>query len=166
MAAMLSLPAVLSARVEAAAGIDPELRPATRPQFGHFQSNVALRLAKTQGRPPREVAASLVEQLDLSDLCAPLEIAGPGFINLKMADAALAAYLGDRSDGEAEQTRLFFAARGGPLDAASAHEGYLTGEVLARSIEQGGDTAEAAAPGTPEVTIDGKTLAISVTRVD
>jgi len=52
------------------------------------------------------------------------------------------------------------------LDAAAAHEGYVTGEVLARSIELGGDTAEAAAPGTPEVTIDGKTLKISVTRVD
>ena len=52
------------------------------------------------------------------------------------------------------------------LDAAGAHEGYLTGEVLARSIEIGGDTAEAAAPGTPEVTIDGRNLAISVARVE
>jgi len=52
------------------------------------------------------------------------------------------------------------------LDAAAAHEGYVTGEVLARSIELGGDTAEAAAPGTPEVTVDGRTLSISVTRVD
>ena len=54
---MSSLPSQLSARVEAVAGIDPELRPATKPQFGHFQSNVALRLAKTEGKPPREVAA-------------------------------------------------------------------------------------------------------------
>ncbi|MBN8866574.1 MAG: isoleucine--tRNA ligase [Solirubrobacterales bacterium] len=52
------------------------------------------------------------------------------------------------------------------LDAAAAHEGYVTGEVLARSIELGGDTAEAAAPGTPQVTIDGRELAISVARVD
>ncbi len=52
------------------------------------------------------------------------------------------------------------------LDAAAAHEGYVTGEVLARSIELGGDTAEANTPGTPEVTIDGRTLRISVTRVD
>ena len=52
------------------------------------------------------------------------------------------------------------------LDAAAAHEGYVTGEVLARSIELGGDTAEAAAPGTPEVTIDGRSLNISVTKVD
>ncbi|MCC6754807.1 MAG: isoleucine--tRNA ligase [Solirubrobacterales bacterium] len=50
------------------------------------------------------------------------------------------------------------------LDAAVAHKAYLAGEVLARSIELGGDTAEAAAPGTPEVTIEGRPLAISVTR--
>ena len=52
------------------------------------------------------------------------------------------------------------------LDAAATHEGYVTGEVLARTIELGGDTAEAASPGTPEVTIDGRALKISVTRVD
>ncbi len=81
---MQSLASLLSARVEAAAGIDPEMRPATKPQFGHFQSNVALRLAKPQGRPPREVAADLVARIDLADLCEPLEIAGPGFINLRI----------------------------------------------------------------------------------
>ena len=57
---MQSLASLLTARVEAAAGIDPEMRPATKPQFGHFQSNVALRLAKTEGRPPRDVAADLI----------------------------------------------------------------------------------------------------------
>lgn len=95
MAVMLSLPALLSARVEAVAGVDPELRPATRPQFGHYQSNVALRLAKEQGRPPREVAAGLVEQIDLSDLCEPLEIAGPGFINLRIRADVLARVAGE-----------------------------------------------------------------------
>jgi arginyl-tRNA synthetase len=90
MAAMLSLPSVLSERVQAAAGIDPELRPATRPQFGHFQTNVALRLANAEGRPPREVASRLVEQIDLADLCEPLEVAGPGFINLRIRAEVLA----------------------------------------------------------------------------
>ena len=95
MARMQSLPALLDARLRAVVGVDPEMRPATKPQFGHFQSNVALRLAKQQGRPPREVAADIVAQLDLDDLCEPLEIAGPGFINFRMrtdvlADAATA----------------------------------------------------------------------------
>ncbi len=87
---MLSLPSLLSERVRSVAGVDPELRPATRPQFGHFQTNVALRLANAEGRPPREVAARLVEQIDLSDLCEPLEIAGPGFINLRIRADVLA----------------------------------------------------------------------------
>jgi arginyl-tRNA synthetase len=90
MAAMLSLPSLLSERVQSVAGVDPELRPATRPQFGHYQTNVALRLANAEGRPPREVAARLVEQIDLADLCEPLEIAGPGFINLRLRADVLA----------------------------------------------------------------------------
>lgn len=87
---MLSLPTLLSERVAEVTGIDPELRPATKPQFGHFQTNVALRLANQQGRQPREVAAELVEQIRLDDLCEPLEVAGPGFINLRIKAEVLA----------------------------------------------------------------------------
>ncbi len=88
---MQSLPALLDARLREVTGVDPEMRPATKPQFGHFQSNVALRLAKQEGRPPREVAADIVERLDVADLCEPLEIAGPGFINFRMRSEVLAA---------------------------------------------------------------------------
>ncbi len=88
---MQSLEALLDARVRAVAGVEPEMRPATKPQFGHFQSNVALRLAKQEGRPPREVAAGIIEQLDVADLCEPLEIAGPGFINFRIRADVLAA---------------------------------------------------------------------------
>ena len=87
---MQSLPALLDARLRAVTGVDPEMRPATKPQFGHFQSNVALRLAKEQKRPPREVAADIVSKLDISDLCEPLEIAGPGFINFRICADVLA----------------------------------------------------------------------------
>ena len=101
--AAASLPAQLTERVQAIAGVDPEMRPATKPQFGHFQSNVALRLAKSLGRPPREVAADLVERLDLDDLCEPLEIAGPGFINFRIRAGVLAStaaeLLDDSFDG-------------------------------------------------------------------
>lgn len=95
MEPMQSLPAALDARLRALTGIDPEMRPATKPQFGHFQSNVALRLAKEAGKPPREVAADIVARLDVDDICEPLEIAGPGFINFRirpevLADAATA----------------------------------------------------------------------------
>ncbi|MDO5498120.1 MAG: arginine--tRNA ligase [Propionibacteriaceae bacterium] len=88
---MSSLPSELNSRVDSVAGIDPELRAATKPQFGHFQSNVALRLAKSEGRPPREIAQRIVDELDVSDLCEPLEIAGPGFINFRLRNDVLAA---------------------------------------------------------------------------
>ena len=88
---MLSLPALLDSRVRAVTGVDPEMRPATKPQFGHFQSNVALRLAKEAGKPPRAVAQDIVDQLDIADLCEPLEIAGPGFINFRLKPEVLAA---------------------------------------------------------------------------
>ncbi|WP_027586496.1 arginine--tRNA ligase [Acidipropionibacterium thoenii] len=87
---MSSLPSQLAARIESVTGVDPELRPATKPQFGHFQSNVALRLAKSQGRPPREVAADIVSRLDAADLVETPEIAGPGFINFRLRTDLLA----------------------------------------------------------------------------
>lgn len=103
MEPMQSLPALLDARLRAVTGVDPEMRPATKPQFGHFQSNVALRLAKQEGRPPREVAADIVERLNIDDICEPLEIAGPGFINFRIKPEVLAAavttILEDRDSG-------------------------------------------------------------------
>jgi len=85
-----SLTADLTARLAALAGADPELRPATKPEFGHFQSNLALRLGKQQGRNPREVANELVAAVHLDDICRPVEIAGPGFLNFRLRDDALA----------------------------------------------------------------------------
>ena len=103
---MQSLASLLTARVEAAAGIDPEMRPATKPQFGHFQSNVALRLAKTEGRPPRDVAADLVGRIEVDDLCEPLEVAGPGFINFRIRASVLAQAATDLL-GDSIATNLF-----------------------------------------------------------
>lgn len=42
------------------AGWDPELRPATRPEFGHFQTNLPVRSAKPLGLPPREIGDRLL----------------------------------------------------------------------------------------------------------
>jgi arginyl-tRNA synthetase len=82
----------LTAAAEAAFGTpyDAELRAATKPEFGHYQSNLALRLGNALGQPPRAVAARLVEALQVDDLCEKPSIAGPGFINLTLLPATLA----------------------------------------------------------------------------
>jgi arginyl-tRNA synthetase len=91
-----SLPSLLSSRIEAVTGVDPELRPATKPQFGHFQSNVALRLANAESRRPRDVATEIVAKLEIADLCEPPEIAGPGFLNFRLRSDVLASAVTDQ----------------------------------------------------------------------
>src|SRR5262245_46058972 len=84
--------ALLQSRFEAAlAGLteDPSkysalVKATTDPKFGDYQANMAMALGKELGKPPREVAAMLVERLKADDLVEKPEIAGPGFINLRI----------------------------------------------------------------------------------
>ena len=73
--------------------VDPILVPASNPKFGDFQANVALSLSKKLGMQPRAIATAIVEKLDVSEICEPPEIAGPGFINLKLQTSYLEAQL-------------------------------------------------------------------------
>ncbi|MBX3421401.1 MAG: arginine--tRNA ligase [Pirellulaceae bacterium] len=54
------------------------------PQHGDYQANVAMPLKQELGKPPQQIAAELVSRLRLDDLCHPPEVAGPGFINLRL----------------------------------------------------------------------------------
>lgn len=71
------------------------VRPTADARFGDYQSNCAMPLAKRLGRPPREVAQQLIDAIRLDDLCHPPEIAGPGFINLRLKDESLAEAVSD-----------------------------------------------------------------------
>lgn len=63
------------------------------PRHGDFTTNVAMRLAKSLGRNPREIAQSVVDAVPDSELIDKIEIAGPGFINFHLSAAAFHAEL-------------------------------------------------------------------------
>ena len=66
----------------------PEVERSRDPQHGHYASNIAMRLAKSLGQPPRQVAESIIERLPESGLVESVEIAGPGFINFRLSRQA------------------------------------------------------------------------------
>ena len=66
-------------------GICPAIvRPSTEGKFGDYQANGVMALAKQIKTDPRKLAEEVVKNLDVSDICEPPEVAGPGFINLRL----------------------------------------------------------------------------------
>ncbi|MBX3322915.1 MAG: arginine--tRNA ligase [Phycisphaeraceae bacterium] len=81
---------------ELAGTAEPLISASRQPQFGDFQSNAAMPLAKKIGANPRQIAMRLIEHLDVADIAEPLteaSIAGPGFINIRLKSSALADLL-------------------------------------------------------------------------
>ncbi|WP_269622261.1 arginine--tRNA ligase [Prochlorococcus marinus] len=74
--------------------LDSHIVPASKPEFGDFQINSALSLAKVIKQPPRHIAEAIVKKLEqnqsFNDFCLPAQIAGPGFINLTIKNNCLA----------------------------------------------------------------------------
>ncbi len=77
----------------AEAGRPVEIDRTRDPQHGHFSCNIAMQLAKPLQQKPRDIAALLVDKLPPSDFVAAVEIAGPGFINFRLTEAAFHAEL-------------------------------------------------------------------------
>jgi arginyl-tRNA synthetase len=76
---------VLTEWVEDPSSVIDMLKASQDPKFGEYQANFAMPLAaKIPDLKPRELAAQIVEKVDLSDFCEPLEVAGPGFINIRL----------------------------------------------------------------------------------
>ena len=78
-------------------GTDPVVRSS---DHADFQANGALGLAKRLGRRPREVAEAVVGVAELDDICRSVEVSGPGFINLTLAEGFLAAQVVVMADDE------------------------------------------------------------------
>ena len=71
------------------AGASPELERSRDPRHGDFTSNVAMRVAKRYGQKPREFAQDLKGRLAASELIESVEVAGPGFVNLRLSAEAI-----------------------------------------------------------------------------
>ncbi len=85
--------AIATSLGDPALDVDPVIKPSQNPQFGDFQANCAMALAKSRGMNPRELAQRIVDHLDLAGVALKPEIAGPGFINVRLDPAALSASL-------------------------------------------------------------------------
>lgn len=76
-----------------------QVRPAAEARFGDFQSNSLMAVAKALRLNPRQLATDVLARLDIADLCEPVEIAGPGFLNFRLLPGALARLLGEALGG-------------------------------------------------------------------
>ena len=71
----------------------PGIENARDIKFDHFSSNIAMRLAKVLRKSPHDIATDIQAALPESEFVAEVTIAGPGFINFKLADTAFHAEL-------------------------------------------------------------------------
>ena len=73
--------------------IDPVVRKSQNPNHGDFQANGAMALGKRHGQNPRELAERVIEHTDFGDLVDSTEVAGPGFINIRLTEEAIVSML-------------------------------------------------------------------------
>ena len=130
----------------AAEGVDAGLAKVTtsdRPDLADFQSNGALAAARALKANPRELATRVAERLKGDARLASVEVAGPGFINLKLADAALSAraaeVAGDTQHVGAslvETPRKVIIDFAGPNVAKPMHVGHLRSSIIGESLKR------------------------------
>jgi arginyl-tRNA synthetase len=123
-------------------------RPKSK-EHGDYATNVALQLAKKAGIPPRDLAAMLAERLGAAEGVASVEIAGPGFLNIRVeagAQGALAAQIvaagaaygtNDATAGDKVNVEFVSANPTGPVTIASARWAAV-GDAIARLVEATG----------------------------
>jgi len=116
--------------------------PTNNEKFGDYQCNAAMVLSKQLKIAPREIAQQFVDAAELPDFVEKINIAGPGFINFFLSNAALSEYiqnlendpsLGTEQVGEGKKVIIDYSS---PNVAKSMHIGHIRSTVIGNSIDR------------------------------
>ncbi len=116
------------------------IRPSQDQQFGDYQANFAMPMSKELGKAPRDVASEVIAKLNVSEFCHPPEVAGPGFINLKLKDEWLKESLNQIKNDDrlgvqsVESSRKYIVDYSAPNVAKPAHVGHLRSTVIGNAL--------------------------------
>jgi arginyl-tRNA synthetase len=125
-------------RTTGEAGCQAIVAPSKSAQFGDYQANGVMALAKRLGRNPRELGAEVIRNLDLGAMASKVELAGPGFINIFLAPGFLAEQLGELARGRlvapAANPQTVLIDYSSPNLAKEMHVGHLRGTIIGDAI--------------------------------
>jgi arginyl-tRNA synthetase len=122
------------------------VRPTADPKFGDYQCNALMSLAKERKRNPRQLAEEVLKNLQVADLAEKVDIAGAGFLNFRVAPAAIANTLLSAHRGEhlfvtpTAKARTYVVDFSAPNVAKPMHVGHIRstgiGDAIARTLRQ------------------------------
>jgi arginyl-tRNA synthetase len=141
----MNLKQTLDARISAAlaslsglANAPAIVQPSKNPQFGDYQANGVMGIAKQLGRNPRELGTQVAATLDLAGIADKVEVAGPGFINIHLSPGFLAdqlnALAGQRLVEATQQPQTVLIDYSSPNLAKEMHVGHLRGTIIGDAI--------------------------------